>query len=183
MTSPYVNYAIPVFANLTPQTRPIPGREADMVANNAGGVGFKLDDWERLRRFLVIGSDGGTYYVGQRELTEQNAACVIRCIAIDGPRVVAEAKSVNIQNLAPKVEPQLFALALCFKHGDLPTRQAALSAAPAMLRIGTHVLHLTAMLDSMKGWGRLKKRVLANWFLNRDPDALAFQILKYRSRS
>ena len=56
-------------AAATPQSTAIPGREAEMEPNNAGGVTFKLDDWERLNRFLILGSEGGTYYVGERKLT------------------------------------------------------------------------------------------------------------------
>jgi len=44
-------------ATETPQSLPIPGR--DMVANNAGGFVFKLDEWKQLDRFLILGSEGG----------------------------------------------------------------------------------------------------------------------------
>lgn len=40
------------------QQRPLPG--AAMVANDAGGYVYALDDWARLDRFLVLGSEGGT---------------------------------------------------------------------------------------------------------------------------
>jgi 60 kDa SS-A/Ro ribonucleoprotein len=184
MGNPYITYTtdfISAAANLTPQSRPIPGRE--MVPNNAGGYAFKLDDWERLNRFLIIGSTGGTYYVGQTKLTEQNADTIIRCIKADGPRVARAAHEVNILNKAPKTDQQLFVLALCLKHGDLETRREVVRVAKDMLRTGTHLLHLTAMIDGLKGWGNLKKRLVASFFTSRGPDELAYQILKYRSRS
>ena len=182
VNSAYVNYGQPVFANLTPQTEPIPGREQDMVKNNAGGMSFKLDDWERLNRFLILGSDGGTYYVDESKLTQQNAACVIRCLQLDGQRVVAAALDVNVNNRAPKTDPQLFVLVLALKHGDLGTRRVAGAAVPKMVRTGTHALHVAAMIDSQKGWGRLKRRVLAEWFTGRTADDVAFQVLKYQNR-
>jgi hypothetical protein len=40
----------------TPQTRPIP----NTVPNSAGGYAFAIDDWARLDRFLVLGSEGGS---------------------------------------------------------------------------------------------------------------------------
>ena len=46
----------------TSQGEPLPGR-TDSVKNNAGGFGFAVDKWQRLRRFLILGSEGGTYYV------------------------------------------------------------------------------------------------------------------------
>ena len=45
----------------TPQNRPIPN--SGQVANNAGGFAWAVDDWARLGRFLVLGSEGGTFYV------------------------------------------------------------------------------------------------------------------------
>ena len=32
-----------------------------MVENNAGGFVFKLDEWKQLERFLILGSEGGTF--------------------------------------------------------------------------------------------------------------------------
>lgn len=180
MTRAYANYAQNI--TFTPQSQPIPGREAVMTPNNAGGYAFVLDDWERLMRFLVIGSDGGTYHVGEQKLTEQNAAVAIRCIKTDGPRVVDLAHDVNVNNRAPKVDQQLFVLALAMKHGDEATKAAVAKAAPDVLRIGTHLLHFVAMLDSMGGWNRSKRRIIANWFNGRRADNVAFQMLKYANR-
>jgi hypothetical protein len=50
----------------TSQSHPIPG--TNQVPNSAGGFTWQLDDWARLDRFLVLGCEGGTYYVGEREL-------------------------------------------------------------------------------------------------------------------
>ena len=49
-----------------------------------GGFAWALDDWARLRRFLVLGSEGGSYYAGERQLTRENAEAVARCIEADG---------------------------------------------------------------------------------------------------
>ena len=48
------------------QRLPIPG--AGQIANSAGGYAWAVDDWVRLDRFLVLGSEGGTYYIGERDL-------------------------------------------------------------------------------------------------------------------
>ena len=60
---------------LTSQSEPIPG--TTQVPNSAGGYGWKLDKWLQLDRFLVLGTDSGTFYVGERALTRQNAQSVI----------------------------------------------------------------------------------------------------------
>jgi hypothetical protein len=49
----------------TPQAEPIPG--AGQMPNSAGGFAWAVDDWTRLRRFLILGSEGGSYYAGERE--------------------------------------------------------------------------------------------------------------------
>ena len=73
----------------TPQTAPIPG--TSQVANSGGGYAFTVDDWTRLDRFLILGSESGSYYATERKLTRENAEGVLRCLALDGRRVVATA--------------------------------------------------------------------------------------------
>ena len=180
MANIYANYDKPPII-LTPQSVPIPGRAAEMVANNAGGFGFVLDDWERLHRFLILGTDGGAYYVEQGDLTRQNADVVLRCIKADGARTVEAAHRVNVGNLAPKVDQQLFVMALALKHGDQAAKGRVAALLLDMLRTGTHVLHFAAMLDGLGGWSRSKRRTIAQWFAQ-DVDRLAHQVVKYRQR-
>lgn len=52
-----------------PQSQPIPGT----VANSAGGHAFAVDGWTRPDRFLVLGTEGGSYYAGAPVLTRDNA--------------------------------------------------------------------------------------------------------------
>ena len=103
----------------TPQNRPILG--ADQVQNTAGGYAWAVDDWARLDRFLVLGSEGGTYYIRPRQLTRQNAEAVIRCIEADGRRVVARVVEVSEAGRAPKNDPALFVLAMSASLGDEST--------------------------------------------------------------
>ena len=66
----------------TPQNQAIPGSK--QVANSAGGFAWKLNDWARLDQFLILGSEGGTFYVRPRELTVENAQAVVNCIDENG---------------------------------------------------------------------------------------------------
>ena len=61
---------------VTPQSQPIPGREPEMVENSAGGFTFQIDDFGRLERFLILGSEGGTSYATERDLTKENVKSV-----------------------------------------------------------------------------------------------------------
>jgi 60 kDa SS-A/Ro ribonucleoprotein len=58
----------------TPQSQPADPRQ---VPNSAGGYTFSVAPLERLRRFLVLGTEGGTYYAAERELTKANAEVVL----------------------------------------------------------------------------------------------------------
>src|SRR6187551_2921593 len=105
----------------TPQSEPIPG--SGQVPNSAGGFAWEVDDWARLRRFLILGSEGGSYYASERTLTRENAEAVERCLAGDGPRAVAEIVRVSADGRAPKNDPALFALAMAAGLGDEATRK------------------------------------------------------------
>src|SRR4051794_34486857 len=103
----------------TPQSAPIPG--SNQVPNSAGGYIFPVDDWVRLDRFLILGSEGGSYYASEHKLTLENAAAVQRAIAADGLRAVARIVEISEAGRAPKNDPALFALALCAAAEDAAT--------------------------------------------------------------
>ena len=164
----------------TPQNEPMPG--TNQVANAAGGYAWAVNDWTQLDRFLVLGSEGGTYYTKPRELTRQNAEAVIRCIAEDGERVVQRVVEISEAGRAPKNDPALFVLAMAAGLGELPTRQAALRALPRVARIGTHLFHFMAYVEAFRGWGRGLRRGIANWYTDMTPERLAYQAIKYQQR-
>lgn len=162
----------------TPQTEAIEGT----VENNAGGFSFALDDWKRLEQFLILGAEGGTYYVGERKLTRDNAKAAERCLKEDGQRVIALVTEISHGGRAPKNDPALFVLAMCAGLGDEATRKAALSALPKVARTGTHLLHFAHFVEGFRGWGRGLRRAVADWFNEKPVQALALQAIKYRQR-
>ncbi|MBW3570724.1 MAG: TROVE domain-containing protein [Gemmatimonadetes bacterium] len=174
------HFATRIRAMLTPQSEPIP--DSGQVPNSAGGFAWAIDQWDRLDRFLVLGSEGGTYYVGERPLTIQNAHAVADCLAQDGPRVVARTVEISESGRAPKNDPALFVLAMAAGLGDAPTRAAALDALPRVARTGTHLFHWLQYVRGFRGWGRGVRRAVAGWYTQKPPRELAYQLLKYPSR-
>ena len=164
----------------TPQSEPIPG--TSQIANSAGGFAWRLDDWARLGRFLILGSEGGTYYISERKLTKDNAACVARCIAADGIRTIDRIVAISDTGRAPKNDPAIFSLAMAAKLGDEATRRAAYAALPKVCRIGTHLMHFAEYAQAFGGWGRGMRRAIGAWFNARPATELAFQLAKYQSR-
>ncbi|HYW06829.1 MAG TPA: TROVE domain-containing protein [Longimicrobium sp.] len=167
-------------ALLTPQNEPIPGTA--QTANSAGGFTWRTDAWTRLDRFLVLGTEGGTFYVGERELTVANAAAVAECIEHDGERVVRRIVEVSASGRAPRNDPALFALAMAAGMGDDATRAAALAALPRVARTGTHLFHWLRYVQAFRGWGRGVRRAVAAWYTERPARELAYQLLKYPQR-
>jgi 60 kDa SS-A/Ro ribonucleoprotein len=163
-----------------PQNAPIPG--AGQVPNSAGGFVWAVDDWMRLRRFLILGSEGGSYYANEAKLTRANAKAVERCLAEDGPRAVAEIVRVSHEGRAPKNDPALFALAMAAGAKDEATRKAALDALPQVCRTGTHLFRFATFVEGFRGWGRSLRRAVGLWYAAQSPDALAYQAVKYRQR-
>ena len=64
-----------------PQWVALPGQ----TPNSAGGNAWAVDCWTRLRRFLVLGSEGGSYYASEWTLTRENAKAVEQCVARGRP--------------------------------------------------------------------------------------------------
>lgn len=166
----------------TPQNQAIPGREEDMTANSAGGFSFKADLWTQLDRFLILGTEGGTFYIKEAELTKQNAKAVEKCIVLDGPRTVARIVEISEAGRAVKNEPALFALAMCFAVGSNETKALARAALPKVARIGTHIFHFAQFVEQFRGWGRSVKTAIGQWYTGEDSQRLAYQLVKYRQR-
>ena len=157
-------------------------RRDAQITNSAGGRAFPVDEWTRLRRFLVLGSEGGSFYAGEPALTRENASAVEACLAADGPRTVAEIVRVSAEGRAPKNDPAIFALAMAAGAADEATRKAALDALPQVCRTGTHLFRFVTFVEGFRGWGRGLRRAVGRWYAGRTPDALAYQAVKYRQR-
>lgn len=165
----------------TPQTERAHPRQ---VANNAGGFAFALDDWKRLERFLILGSEAPTYYQSAKKLTRENASCVARCYGADPVRTVETIVAVSESGRAPRVAPAIFALAIGTLSPDVAARQAAYGAVNRVCRTASHLFELTATTQALgKGWGRGLKRAVARWYEDMDLAKLALQAVKYRARN
>lgn len=175
------NYAEHFSTKQTPQSEPIPG--SAQVPNSAGGFSFKLDDWNRLDRWLVLGSSEGSYYASEQKLTKENAEAVLRCIKADGLRVVRTIVDISTSGRAPKNDPALFALAMAMKLGDEKTKKMAGEVLPQVARIGTDLFHLASFCDkAFGGWGRGTRGAFAKWYTGKPLGKLAYQTVKYQSR-
>lgn len=159
-------------------TENIPGT----IKNHDGGAVYAIDDMARAKRFLIIGTDGGTYYQSERDLTRENLE-VLRRLAADKPlEFVDLIRDVSVRGLAPKLDPQLFALAICTATPGA-ARQEAYRLFPVIIRTGSHLLTWAKYHKALGGKvSRSWRRTVSDWYQERNIDSLAYQLAKYGQR-
>jgi TROVE domain len=163
-----LNYAKLFNRRVTPQSLPIPG--STQVANSGGGYSWQVDDWTRLDRFLILGAEGGTYYIAERDLVKQNHDAIVRCIKLDGVRAVKRIFEISDSGRAPKNDPAVFALALVAAHGTPEAKALAFQNLAKVCRIGTHLFHFAEYVNALRGWGRGLRNAVGRWYLEQEAD-------------
>lgn len=174
-----LNNTHPLSDGYTPQSQPLPGQ----ISNAAGGHYYEISIWDKLDRFLIIGSESGTYYVNAKELTAKNIDSLKQCIKEDGIRVVSRIFEISQANRAPKKDSLILSLAVCMSEGNLETKHKVLEIFNKVIYIGTDLLMFCNYVNHFRGWGKLLRKCVANWFLEMDIDRLALQVLKYNHRN
>lgn len=166
--------------------------EAGLTITHQGGEAYSFDVQNPLKqalRFLLLGSEGGTFYANERKLTSQNIASIARALDTHGIELVDLIVDVSQNARAPKNDPALLALAVAasYQNSQNPAyaeqvRSYALSNLPKVARIGTHLFHFAAYADAMRGWGSGLRKAIARWFTVRNDMSLVNQVTKYRQR-
>ncbi|WP_036483114.1 TROVE domain-containing protein [Myxosarcina sp. GI1] len=165
----------------TPQTQPIPGREAEMIRGRSGGWMFDAGIWQMLRRCLLIGTAQSTYYADKRELTNDFVDVVRQAVAEDGDRVAEEilyaSDGRSLNNSAP-----ILALVL-LSMGETPqAKNAFREIFPKVVRTGSHFYEWLNYTKSLRGFGKIIREVGTAWLSREDVRGLAYQLLKYQQR-
>lgn len=152
------------------------------ILNAAGGYVYQIDEFDALRRFLIIGTERGSLYESERDLTKQNVDNTIKAIKSDGKRVVNMVREVSDGGQARRNDMALFVLALCLTHGDNDTKIQVSLNYNNIARTGTHHLMFCNFIENMRGWGRAVKRTVSGWYELKSDQDLAYQVVKYRNR-
>ncbi|XP_058887800.1 RNA-binding protein RO60-like isoform X2 [Acipenser ruthenus] len=170
-----------------PQSLPL---NEQQVLNSAGGFTWEVNDMTRLRRFLCYGSEGGTYYIKEQQLTLENALVLMRLIEDGrGVEVVQEIKTFSLEGRAARANPALFALAVCSQHSDIKTKQAAFKAVGEVCQLPTHLFTFIQFKKDLKEgmkcgmWGRALRKAVADWYNEKDAMYLAMAVTKYKQRN
>lgn len=172
------NYTDDIFGD-TPQNKKM---RDDQVQNRSGGHVWEADKWTRLRRFLVIGTEGGTFYATGQELTKKNYEALKACTQEDAKKTVDKIVEVSDSGEAIKNNPAIFAITYVLKNA--PSKEArsyASSAFGDVIRTGTHLFQAAEYVQQFGGWGRATRRAFSDWY--HDHYNLAYHLIKYRQRN
>ena len=150
-TDPYAGFG----TRQTHQQHRAPDRP-EQVKNNAGGYVFQIDPLTQLKRFLTIGTVGGSYYVGEKELTRENGEMILSFTRnpTTHAQLVDTIVEISLAGRAPKQNPTLFALAIACQHGDTASKQYARKQLTKVVRTGTHLFLFVGYVRQFGGWNR-----------------------------
>jgi 60 kDa SS-A/Ro ribonucleoprotein len=163
---------------VTPQTQ---RANSHQVRNNAGGYVYEASSKSRLERFLILGVDGGTYYVKTPDLTAQNVDFIRTQLQENASEVIATVVDVSHTARAKSNSPALFVLALAM-NTDGVDKTLVSDAVQKVARTSTHLFEYMQYLENLGGWGRAKRNSVAQWYSSKDDQQLGYQLVKYRQR-
>jgi 60 kDa SS-A/Ro ribonucleoprotein len=132
-------------------------------------------NWMRLERFLLLGSQDGTWSVARRPLEPEHASAARACLLEDGPRVVETVVRFAATRHAPSRQPALLVLAMAASPActGARTNAAALAALPEVAVTGAHLLHFVRFAETLRGWGRGLRSAVADWYVRKPAPELA----------
>lgn len=150
-----------------------------------------VSDIEFFKRFLMLGSENGTYYINNVDLTEQHVECLDRLIKDTGKH---EDILSTMETYIPKVYKKdylIFALARCCiekEHTELRVKAYDIlhnvCFTPTMLFMFVEMYEgLHMKYHKSTGWNKLQKSFISKWYLGKTPKQLLYTITKYRQRN
>lgn len=150
--------------------------------NNAGGYSFTVSELEQAKRFIILGS-ASNFYTPGNVLTKENAKVLIKLAEKDSRALVDLIVQISTEGRAAKQQPGLFALAVASSFGAPEDKGYALSKLPVVARTTTTLTEFVSYALQFRGWGRAFKNAVANWYVAKPVNDLAYQIAKYGQRS
>jgi 60 kDa SS-A/Ro ribonucleoprotein len=170
------------------QTQPL---HDEQVKNNAGGYVFQVSDMVHLKRFLFLGTEKGSYYMNEADLTKQNVESLEKLVkGGHGAEILELLLEIEKDNRIAKPSTMLFTLAYMAKLGDTDLKKKVFSSMGKFIRMPTHLFEFLEYCQAIsknsknsKGWGRLQRDFVNEWYGNKPVEQLAYQVTKYQQRN
>lgn len=164
---------------------PTPQWERDdptQVKNSAGGYVYALSPEKAFERFLILGTEGGTYYANERDLTKQAMQLVAQCVQ-DLDIETYFGLLEEAARTAPKRTWALYALAEALISGTPAHRARVPHSAKQVVQTGTDLFELASYIRGRRGWGETVKHTFDAFLAEMDVNKLALWGVKYRNRN
>jgi 60 kDa SS-A/Ro ribonucleoprotein len=148
--------------------------------NRCGAYVHIADLADLIDRFLCCGTAGGTYYVGETQLTQDTVNQVREWCERDPVLVAVRASAISWEGRAYRNDSAIFLVAslLC---GSLSARHQGRLAARQVCRTSTHIMQLAEYVRRVNGsLTKAAQKAIAFWYEARDAETLASQHAKYR---
>ena len=161
-----------------------------MVPNSCGNEVFRVSEWEFLKRYLMLGSEKGTYYISENKLIEQHIESLEK-ILVDPSK---HEKLINIIkehiDQVYKKDYLLNVMARCCAEKKAPElRKVVYSLLQKTCMIPTNLFMFIAAYEKIHmnlhkstGWNKLQKKTIANWYNDKDSKHLIYLLTKYKNR-
>lgn len=166
----------------TPQSQKA---EKGQKKNAAGGFVFQVPKLERIKRFLILGSEDSFYTAGQK-LTLERVSDIEKVAQSDSAKGLIDLiVEVSTEGRAPKQDPAIFALALVIVSATDPEVKAyGYQAVDKVCRTATTLFMFAGFLKQLQGsgFGMGARKAFLRWYEDRSTDQLGYQIVKYKER-
>jgi 60 kDa SS-A/Ro ribonucleoprotein len=161
------------------------------ILNSCGKEVFRISPIEQLRRFMFLGTEAGTYYISERDLTKMNLECLESVLQDEGDRGKILDLVKEFSNKAFKKDYIILVLARCCSfREDTEFRKSAYSVMLDVCKIPTHLflfLELCEMFNkkynNSSGWNKIHKGFICLWYIMKPLKELVYQCTKYKNRN
>jgi 60 kDa SS-A/Ro ribonucleoprotein len=164
--------------------------------NSQGKPVFKLNDLERLKRFIFLGSDNGSLYINKEVLTYDNLLCLENLL--ESCRYDDILDVINYyKNIVYKKDYLIYVLARCcsIRLDDDPLfwkKDFRVDCFKLVLQVCTIPTHLflfvklyetiNSKLYNTTGWTSSIKQMISEWYQTKSYSELMYHITKYQNR-
>ncbi len=159
------------------------------IINSCGKEVYKVSDVNFLKRFLILGCENGTYYIGKNDLTFKNLSCIERLITSSDPSVIVNVAREYMSKVYKK-DYILYVLARCCASSIMNLRESAYELASEICKIPTHLFMFieyceacNKLFNGSTGWNRIHKKMITDWYLDKNIMKLVYLVTKYKNRN
>lgn len=151
---------------------------------------FKLDPIALLKRFMILGSEKGTYYIAANTLTSKHVESLESLIADTSKHDAIISLIEEYNQKAFKVDYVIYVLArCCTEKNNAELRKKAYNLLNNVCKTPTHLFMfveyyelLHKKLHGTTGWNKLQKRSISEWYLAKSWKDLAYLVTEYQNR-